>query len=84
MSMFDTVWGYLLILVPIVMGLVSAVVQMTPTTRDDEVWGKVASIIGRVFSVKEQIDPNTGKSSWKLPVVQSAVPKSVRDEKKKA
>lgn len=82
MERFDEIWGYLLVIFPIVIALISAVVQMTPTDKDNLWWGKVAAIIGRIFSVKEQIDPNTGKSAWKLPVVQSAVPKSVRKEKK--
>lgn len=83
MTMFDQIWGYFVIGVPLVISLVTLIVQATPSQRDDEIWGKISGIIGRIFSVKKEIDPQTGKSDWKLPVVQSVKANSVLEEKKK-
>jgi hypothetical protein len=63
--------GFYVAIVP----LVSFIVSKTATPRDDEIWGNIQLIFGRFFSAKSFKDPDTGKSNWSVPVLQSAKPK---------
>lgn len=72
---FDNIWGIVILAVGAIVPIITLIVQATPTPRDDEVWGKIALIIGRIFGAKSFRDPVTGKSNWSMPVLQSAKPK---------
>ena len=88
MENFEKYWGIGIIAAGLITTIIAAILQATddndPTTPLPK-WQKVLQIIGlfvgRVFSAKEMVDPNTGKAAWKVPVLQSAKPKALRKTK---
>ena len=77
MDGFDSIWSIVATVVPMIMGIVTLVVTATPTPKDDTYWGKIALVIGRVFSFTTYQGAD-GKINASLPVLGSAKPKSER------
>ena len=75
MEQFDKIWGIIAAVIPMAMGIATLVVNATETPKDNEIVGKIALIIGRVFSFSTFRDEN-GKANLSLPVLQSAKPKT--------
>ena len=71
---FDKIWGIIITAVMAVVPIVTLIVQATPTPKDDNIWGKIALVLGRVFSAKSYQGAD-GKSKISVPVIQSAKPK---------
>jgi hypothetical protein len=67
-------WDLILGIVLPLMALITSVVRATPTPKDDEMWGKISSIIGRIFGLSTHQDAQ-GHAKWKLPGA-SAKPKT--------
>jgi hypothetical protein len=75
MEQFDKIWGIIAAVIPMAMGIATLVVNATETPRDNEIVGKIALIIGRIFSFSSFRDKD-GKANISIPVLQSAKPKS--------
>lgn len=75
MDKFESVWSILIVVIPTIVGVVTLIVQATPSPKDDNVWGKIALVLGRLFGAKTFADEN-GKSTISVPVLQSAKPKA--------
>jgi hypothetical protein len=75
MENFDKVIDILVIIIPTIMATATLIVNATPSPRDDEIMGKIAYIVGRLFSFST-FKGEDGKANLSLPVVQSAKPKS--------
>lgn len=76
MEQFDKVWGIVAVVVPMLVSMATLIVNATETPKDNEIVGKIALIIGRIFSFSTFRDPATGKANVSLPVVGSAKPKT--------
>ena len=76
MENFDNIWGIITAAVLAVVPIVTLIVQSTDTPRDDDIWGKISLVLGRIFSAKSFQDPATGKSNISVPGLQSAKPKT--------
>ena len=70
---FNNVWGILVGAIAAVVPIVTMIVQATPTPKDDNIWGKIALVLGRVFSAKSY-QGEDGKSKISVPIIQSAKP----------
>jgi len=75
MEQFDKIWGIIAAVIPMAMGIATLIVNATETPKDNEIVGKIALVIGRIFSFSTFKDAN-GKANLSLPVLQSARPKS--------
>ena len=75
MENFDRIWAIITAAILAVVPIVTLIVQSTATPKDDNIWGKIALVLGRVFGAKTFQDPVTGKSNISIPVLQSAKPK---------
>jgi len=75
MEQFDRIFGIIATAVLTLIPVVTLIVQSTPTPKDDDVWGKIALVLGRLFGAKTFADAS-GKSNISIPVLQSAKPKS--------
>jgi len=75
MDNFDNIWTIVAAAVAAIIPIVTLIVQSTDTPRDDDIWGKIALILGRLFGAKSFRDPVSGKSNISIPVIQSAKPK---------
>lgn len=75
MDQFENVWGIIVAAVLAIVPIVTLIVQATPTPKDDNIWGKIALVLGRLFGAKTFEDVN-GKSNVSIPVLGSAKPKS--------
>jgi len=75
MENFENIWGIIVLAVAAIVPVVTLIVQATPTPKDDNVWSKIALILGRVFGAKSFADKD-GKSNVSVPILQSAKPKS--------
>lgn len=82
MEQFDKIWGIVAAVVPMLMGIATLIVNATETPKDNEIMGKIALIIGRVFSFSTFKDPATGKANVSVPVLGSAKPKAQREREK--
>lgn len=76
MENFDNIWGIIVSAILAIVPIVTLIVQSTPSPKDDEIWGKIALVLGRLFSAKSFADPVTGKSNISVPILQSAKPKA--------
>ena len=74
MDQFDNIWGIITAAIMAVVPIVTLIVQATPTPKDDNIWGKIALVLGRIFSAKSYQGAD-GKSKISVPVIQSAKPK---------
>lgn len=79
MEQFDKIWGIIATVIPMLMAIVTMITAATDTPKDDEIVGKIALIIGRVFGLSSFRDPVTGKANASLPVLGSAKPKTQRE-----
>jgi hypothetical protein len=75
MEQFDKVWDILVVVIPMVMSIATLITAATESPKDDEVLGKIAYFISRIFSFSTYKSPTTGKAKVSLPVVGSAKPK---------
>jgi len=71
---FDKIWGIIITAIAAVVPIVTLIVQATPTPKDDNIWGKISLVLGRIFSAKS-FEGADGKSNISIPVIQSAKPK---------
>jgi len=74
MDQFDNIWGIITAAIMAVVPIVTLIVQATPTPKDDNIWGKIALVLGRIFSAKS-FEGKDGKSKISVPIIQSAKPK---------
>jgi hypothetical protein len=73
MENFDRIWGLVAVIIPLVMGVVTIVVQAIDKPNVTTMWGKAQLIIGRVFSFSTF--RNAGNQEGfeaKLPLLQTA------------
>jgi len=75
MEQFDNIWTIVGAAIFALIPIVTLIVQSTDTPKDDDIWGKIALILGRLFGARSFRDPETGKSNVSIPVLQSAKPK---------
>jgi len=75
MENFESIWGIIVTAVAAVVPIVTLIVQATPTPKDDNIWGKIALVLGRLFGARSFADKD-GKSNVSLPILGSAKPKS--------
>ena len=75
MEQFDKIWGIVAVVIPMLVSMATLIVNATETPKDNEIVGKIALIIGRIFSFSTFRDPETGKANVSVPVLQSAKPK---------
>ena len=75
MENFDNIWTIIAAAVAAIIPIVTLIVQSTDTPKDDDIWAKIALILGRLFGAKSFRNPATGKSNVSIPVIQSAKPK---------
>lgn len=76
MDNFDRIWGIILQVIPMALSLGTLVVGAINKPDVSTTWGKIAYIIGRVFSVTTFRDAGAQQGfEFKLPVLQSADPK---------